>query len=101
MGGNGTTSGTSYYDPTENNPRSKAEQREAADWAKKAMFRLRAEFIKDEQVLEFFAAWDLGFRKRRDIIQESNLNARTYDAAWKRLKRKASQIRRDMEHELQ
>ena len=87
------------HDPNEHNPRAEAEQREAADWAKKVMFRLRAEFIDDERVQEFFAAWDLGFRTRREIIRESDLNERTYDAAWKRLKRKAAQVRKDMEHE--
>lgn len=64
-------------------PRAESELREASDWAKKVMFRLRAEFIEDEQVQEFFVAWDLSFRKRRDIIRESELNAQTNDAAWK------------------
>lgn len=87
------------HDPTEHNPGIEAELREAADLARKIMFRLRAEFNDDDQVLEILAAWELGFRKRRDIIRESNLNARTYDAAWKRLKRKAARIWKDMEHE--
>ena len=87
------------HDPTEHNPGAKAELREAADRAKRIVFRLRAELEDDEQMQEYFAAWELGFRKRRDIIRESNLNAQTYDAAWKRLKRKAAQVWKDMEDE--
>jgi len=87
------------YEPTEEHPDQFAERQEAVSHAMTVLFRLRGALEGDADALEILAARELGFGKRSEIINETNLDGPAYDRALKRIQRKAIQIPKEMKNE--